>query len=146
MKELVEFRHQNGLTQEQLGQYLGMKKSFISKIENGRERFPADKFQKLLNNENGWDVSVLKNVEINKGFRRIDLWGMSDLGGPSSWMGSEKLVNIVGPKTSGAAKLESLWDENIRLKKQIEDLRTQIDQLKKQTDEYWEMIKKLTDK
>lgn len=81
MKELVEFRRLNNLTQEQLGLYLGMKKSFISKIENGREKFPHDKFQKLLNNENGWDVSVLKNAEINKGFRRIDLFDMSDLGG-----------------------------------------------------------------
>lgn len=34
MRELVEFRRHNNLTQEQLGLYLGMKKSFISKIEN----------------------------------------------------------------------------------------------------------------
>lgn len=61
-------------------------------------------------------------------------------------MGPEKLVNIVGPNTSGAAKLESLWDENIRLKKQIEDLQIQLGQLEKLNSEYWEMIKKLTDK
>lgn len=41
MRELVEFRRRNNLTQEQLGLYLGMKKSFISKIENGRHGPPA---------------------------------------------------------------------------------------------------------
>lgn len=146
MKELIEFRHQNGLTQEQLGQYLGMKKSFISKIENGRERFPPDKFQKLLNNENGWDVSVLENIELNKGFRRIDLFSTPSTRDYLSWVAGPDLVNIVGPKTSGELKIEKLWDDNVRLKKEIEDLRIQLEQAEKLNAEYWEMIKKLTDK
>ena len=145
MRELVEFRRRNNLTQEQLGLYLGMKKSFISKIENGREKFPQDKFQKLLNNENGWDVSVLKDIDVSKGFRRIDLFA-SPLGGDYiSWMDEEKVKSIIGPKSSGETKMEKLWDENVRLKKEIED-RIQLARLEKQNTEYWEMIKKLTEK
>lgn len=64
MKELVEFRRMNGLTQDELGAYLGMQKSFISKIENGREKFPRDKFQKLIENKEGWYVEPLMNVEL----------------------------------------------------------------------------------
>ena len=60
MIKLKEFRKANALTQDELGAYLGMKKSFISKIENGREKLPADKFQKLLNNTFGWNVSCLE--------------------------------------------------------------------------------------
>ena len=67
MKELKEFRKDNSLTQTELGDYLGLGKSFVSKIENGREKLPADKFRKLIDNEKGWDVSALasfRNVQI----------------------------------------------------------------------------------
>lgn len=64
MKELVEFRRMNGLTQDELGAYLGMQKSFISKIENGREKFPRDKFQKLIVNKEGWNVEPLMDVDL----------------------------------------------------------------------------------
>ncbi|MBQ9660733.1 MAG: helix-turn-helix transcriptional regulator [Bacteroidales bacterium] len=57
--DLKEFRKANGLTQAQLGEFLGMKKSFISKIENGKEKLPPLKFRKLLDNDQGWDVSML---------------------------------------------------------------------------------------
>lgn len=60
MIDLKGFRKANNLTQEELGEYLGMKKSFISKIEHGKEKFPADKFQKLLKNDKGWDITNLK--------------------------------------------------------------------------------------
>ena len=63
MEELREFRRANGLTQEALGDYLGMKKSYVSKIENGRERFPRDKFEKLMNNTMGWDTTLLRDVD-----------------------------------------------------------------------------------
>lgn len=62
MKELVEFRRLNHLTQDQLGDFLGIKKSFISRVENGQVALPSEKFKKLLNNDMGWDVSVLQGV------------------------------------------------------------------------------------
>lgn len=59
MVGLKAFRISNKLNQAELGEFLGIKKSFISKIENGKERLPAEKFQKLLHNNKGWDTSLL---------------------------------------------------------------------------------------
>ena len=59
MAKLKEFRKTNNITQSELGDYLGIKKSFISSIENGRAKLPEDKFTKLLHNDQGWDVSML---------------------------------------------------------------------------------------
>lgn len=59
MADLKCFRKMNNLTQTQLGDYLGIKKSFISAIETGRAQLPDDKFDKLLQNREGWDTSAL---------------------------------------------------------------------------------------
>lgn len=61
--DLKAFRKANNLTQEKLGEYLGIKKSFISTIESGKDPMPKDKFAKLLNNPHGWDVSMLVEQE-----------------------------------------------------------------------------------
>ena len=61
--DLKAFRKANGLTQEALGDYLGIKKSFISTIESGKDPMPKDKLTKLLNNPYGWDVSMLTQPE-----------------------------------------------------------------------------------
>lgn len=57
--DLKEFRIVNNLTQTELGNYLGVLKGFISKIENGKEKLPELKYRKLINNPNGWDISML---------------------------------------------------------------------------------------
>lgn len=61
--DLKAFRKANGLTQEALGDYLGIKKSFISTIESGKDPMPKDKLTKLLNNPYNWDVSMLTQPE-----------------------------------------------------------------------------------
>ena len=63
MIDLKGFRRANNLTQDKLGEYLGIKKSFISKIEHGGALLPQDKFKKLLNNDKGWNISSLKAGE-----------------------------------------------------------------------------------
>jgi transcriptional regulator with XRE-family HTH domain len=62
--DLKEFRIVNNLTQTELGDYLGVLKGFISKIENGKDKLPEPKFRKLINNPNGWDVSMLTQSEV----------------------------------------------------------------------------------
>lgn len=57
--DLKAFRKANNLTQDQLGEYLGIKKSFVSQMESGKCPVPSDKFNKLLDNPFGWDVSML---------------------------------------------------------------------------------------
>lgn len=57
--DLKEFRKANGLTQDDLGEYLGLKKSFISEIERGGRSLPSRHFRSLIDNDRGWDVSAL---------------------------------------------------------------------------------------
>jgi len=53
------FRKYNGITQEEVADFLGTKKAFISQIETGRVPLPEDKLYRLLHNDRGWDVSLL---------------------------------------------------------------------------------------
>lgn len=62
--DLKEFRIVNNLTQTELGDYLGVLKGFISKIENEKEKLPEPKFRKLLENPFGWDTSMLTKPEV----------------------------------------------------------------------------------
>lgn len=62
--DLKAFRKANNLTQDKLGDYLGIKKSFVSTIESGKDPMPKDKLTKLLNNPHGWDISMLTQSEV----------------------------------------------------------------------------------
>lgn len=64
--DLKEFRIVNNLTQSALGDYLGVQKGFISKIENGKDKLPELKFRKLLNNPYGWDTTALTQSEVSQ--------------------------------------------------------------------------------
>ena len=120
MIDLKGFRKMNGLTQDELGEFLGMKKSFISKVENGREKLPYAKLQKLLTNGRGWDTSLLLEDS------GIDTVTIQQRGG---------IGKVVGDGTAVAA-----------LEKEIEMLRAQVEELKAEKAAYWEMIKELTKK
>lgn len=58
--DLRGFRKINHLTQTQLGEFLGIKKSFVSLVENEKAKLPEEKFNKLLINTMGWDTSMLQ--------------------------------------------------------------------------------------
>ena len=62
--DLKAFRKANNLTQDKLGEYLGIKKSFISTIESDKDPMPKDKLSKLMTNPYGWDVSMLTQSDI----------------------------------------------------------------------------------
>lgn len=57
--DIKAFRKANNLTQNQLGDYLGIDKGFISAIEHGKSKFPKAKLTLLLNNPHNWDISML---------------------------------------------------------------------------------------
>ena len=61
MVRLKEFRKANALTQADVAEYLGVGKSFISRIESGAVGLPAEKLSKLISNPNGWNVSMLES-------------------------------------------------------------------------------------
>lgn len=56
---LTMFRRLNKLTQDDLGSYLGVTRSFVSQIENGRVDLPYGLRRRILENDRGWDVSPL---------------------------------------------------------------------------------------
>ena len=57
--DIRKFRKDNGLTQDELGEYLGIKKSFISKIEHGNANLPKEKIERLVKNDRGWNVDEI---------------------------------------------------------------------------------------
>ena len=79
MTDIKAFRKANNLTQEQLAVYLGTDKSFISLVENGRCALPEQKFMKILNNTNGWDVSMLERTKPKIGIPLISIEAMADV-------------------------------------------------------------------
>ena len=60
--DLKAFRKSIKLTQDQLGEYLGCKKAFISAIECGLRPIPEEMYCKLIDNPYGWDTSILKDT------------------------------------------------------------------------------------
>ena len=122
MIDLKGFRKSNNLTQDELGEFLGVKKSFISKIENGGAALPEDKFAKLLANNRGWDTSLLtENIVMGDSIHQNG--GRNNIG---------KIAGDAG--------------ELLALRKENEMLRAQIEELKAQNEKYWEAIKDLMKK
>jgi transcriptional regulator with XRE-family HTH domain len=64
--DLKEFRIVNNLTQTELGDYLGVQKGFISKIENGKDKLPEPKYRKIIGNPFGWDTTMLTRLEVSQ--------------------------------------------------------------------------------
>ncbi len=59
MTDIKDFRKTNGLTQATLAQYLGVSEPFISRVESGRDSLPQDKLERLISNQEGWNVDML---------------------------------------------------------------------------------------
>lgn len=59
MADLKGFRKANKLTQDVVAAYLGVSKTFICQIEKGVNRFPKEHLNTLLNNDKGWDITLL---------------------------------------------------------------------------------------
>lgn len=123
MVDLRGFRKANGLTQEVLGDYLDMKKSFISKIEHRREKLPEPKLRRLLENEMGWDTSMLTVADT-----------------------AVHNANDVNIQSGPNSNIYSCEAELAALRRENELLRSQVEDLKSREAQYWEMIKNLTSK
>lgn len=69
--DLKLFRKTNHLTQLALAEYLGVTKSFICQIENGRVDLPYEKKEMIINNERGWVIPILPDDGVVKYRREI---------------------------------------------------------------------------
>lgn len=65
MFDFKGFRKANKLTQEEVGRYLGVGKTFICNVEKGLSKLPKVHLESLLNNNRGWDVSLITEQQQN---------------------------------------------------------------------------------
>lgn len=119
MIDLKAFRKANGLTQADVAQYLSVSAPFITRVETGANKLPEDKLQKLINNDMGWDTTSLFIT------------------------GGDHIHQTGGKNNIGKITYDN---ENASLKKEIEMLRRQIEDLMRTNKEYWDMIKELMKK
>ena len=118
MVELKAFRKENGLLQKDVADYLGVSREFVSLAESGKAPFPYNHLRKLLDNDKGWNVSMLSgDCLLNE----------------HSDEGKEK-------------RTDNTFSEVLALRKEIELLRVQLEETKAEKAQYWEMIKELTKK
>ncbi len=131
MADLKQFRKDNNLTQSQLGDYLGVKKSFICSIEKQTAKLPQEKLTKLLNNDKGWCVTALltdSQFQLNNFYQS------------SQGDNSPVSINRAAADNSVSEKeIEFLRKENERLAKLLEEE-------KLRSVKYWEMIETLMKK
>lgn len=122
--DLKQFRQCNKLTQTELGEYLGIKKSFVSLIENGKVKLSEEKFNKLLNNTKGWDTSMLINGSIYA--------GNNNAGDVNVQIGQNRAAGDA--RSSGdpniASRLAVLEKENEMLRERLKDKDDQLAFLK----------------
>lgn len=57
--DISRFRRLNNLLQQTVADYIGVTRSYLSQVENGRAELAPSKIQRLINNDKGWDVSTL---------------------------------------------------------------------------------------
>lgn len=114
---LKKFRKENGISQKELADYLGIKQPFVSRMENGDKPIPDYIIEKLRSNPD-WSYTEA-SLEI---------------GGDSIQQNGG--TNNIG-KVSGDAEV-------LALRREVELLREQVAELKKEKAEYWETIKSLT--
>ena len=128
--DLRKFRLANNLSQPEVADYLGVGKAFISQVERGVSKLPLDKYARLLQNDKGWDTSMLTEPTTQ-----------------------HFTANASGNASASVNYNEKRSEESAVLRVRIESLEEQISQLKDMlareqalNQKYWEMIEKLTTK
>lgn len=120
--DLKKFRFLNGVSQSQLAAYLGVGQSFISKMESQGYPMPQEIYDKIMAHpEWSLNIDAITKSTATAGDHIEIKGGRGNIG-----------------KTSGEqAKITCLEKEN-------EILKAQIEELKKEKAEYWQMIQNLS--
>lgn len=122
--DLKKFRFLNGVSQSQLAAYLGVGQSFISKMETQGYPMPQEIYDKIMSHpEWSLNIDAITKPTVTAGEHIEIKGGHGNIG-----------------KTSGEQiKLMCLEKEN-------ETLKAQIEELKREKAEYWQMIQRLSAK
>ena len=133
MVDLKAFRRANKLTQADVAKFLSVSAPFITRVERGLNKLPEDKLLKLMNNDEGWNVSVLIKDD------------MAPRGDSIQQVGGNNIGKVVGGKVSMPANKEI--DEKVgQLLLAIERRDLQVNELIQQNKTLVEVIKNLTTK
>lgn len=128
--DFKNFRKVNGLKQEEIADFLGVSKAFLSQVENSKRALPPAQLSKLLDNPYNWDTRMLliddQTNNANRGAIQIQQNGLQN-----------KIGKVLSQQDS---------EKEIALRKENEILRQRIDDLKAENDKLWKMIEKLTGK
>ena len=118
MADLHTFRKANKLKQEDLAKYLNTTRAFISMVETGVSKLPAEKLSLLLNNPHGWDTSMLISGDIYA--------GNNNAGDVNVQIGHQNQADNRPKDEDAATQLAVLKKENQMLREQIEFMKTLI--------------------
>lgn len=114
--DIKKFRETNDIRQIELADYLGVSKGYLCNVEAGRVKLSRENKKKLLNNPNGWDTSMLIG----------------------------NVTANASNHSSASVSIGSTEADNMR--KEIERLNTLLEEEKKRSAQYWEIIQKLMSK
>lgn len=120
MIDIKQFRKRNKLKQEELAEYLGVTRAFISMVETGSSKLPTEKLNLLVSNPHGWDTSMLINGSIYA--------GNNNVGDVNVQIGQNRASGDAHAPgdSSTSMKIAVLEKENEMLREQIEFMKTLI--------------------
>ena len=118
MIDIKQFRKRNKLKQEELAEYLGVTRAFISMVETGASKLPTEKLNLLVSNPHGWDTSMLINGSIYA--------GNNNAGNVNVQIGQNRASGDALAPGDSSMKIAVLEKENEMLREQIEFMKTLI--------------------
>lgn len=118
MIDIKQFRKRNKLKQEELAEYLGVTRAFISMVETGASKLPTEKLNLLVSNPHGWDTSMLINGSIYA--------GNNNAGDVNVQIGQNRASGDAHAPGDPSTKIAVLEKENQMLREQIEFMKTLI--------------------
>ena len=122
MIDIKQFRKRNKLKQEELAEYLGVTRAFISMVETGASKLPTEKLNLLVSNPHGWDTSMLINGSIYA--------GNNNVGDVNVLIGQNRASGDAHASGDSSMKIAVLEKENEMLRERLKDKDGQIEFLK----------------
>lgn len=125
MIDIRAFRRANRLKQEELAEFLGVTRAFISMVENGTSKLPQDKLNLLLSNQKGWETSALmSDTSI--------VAGNNNGGSVNVQIGQNRSGDGGSSSRDANTQIAVLEKENQMLREQIEFMKSLIPSQQKQ--------------
>lgn len=109
--DLRKFSLANNLSQPEIADYLGVGKAFISQVERGVSKLPLDKYARLLQNDKGWDTSMLTEPTTQHFTANAKEWMPERMDSPLVFAGAEKYYTV--------ARIISRWAKKAGINKHV---------------------------